>query len=194
MAKDPYTKHLRIGVRYVNGQFQQLSGEGLPRLKDGTVAEIVVAEFGFAEFREKSPFIREQTTQLLPMNTAIMIELATSGIDVSRLNELYSPSDLGILAPGRFAEVVLLEPLKLRIRGDQQATLAPAQCRIPIISKDARSVNHAFTLLSMEFETNRISHTGNVFEKAHVAQPQRRWITLGDLRIDAIRGTLKGGS
>ena len=61
------------------------------------------------------------------------------------------------------AEVVLLEPLLISVDGSERAKLNDCSCGIFLLDKEATSVNHAFTLLSEEFETDRMSHTGNVF-------------------------------
>ncbi len=51
----------------------------------------------------------------------------------------------------------------------------------PVLYTDARSLKHAFTLLSTKFKTERISHTGNVF--AHVFfRGKMGWHSLNEAR------------
>ncbi|RPI26707.1 MAG: hypothetical protein EHM61_10970 [Acidobacteria bacterium] len=61
-------------------------------------------------------------------------------------------------------------------------------CRSKVISlkREARSINHAFTLLSQEFETHRISHTANVFERVfYWEESDQKWRCLDELRAQA---------
>jgi hypothetical protein len=57
---------------------------------------------------------------------------------------------------------------------------------IPALQKEATSLNHAFTLVSETYETLRMSHTGNVFQRGYVEVGNKRWKSLEDLRVEAI--------
>jgi hypothetical protein len=81
--------------------------------------------------------------------------------------------------------------LRIRIRGDQEAKLEPCSCEITALKREATSVNHAFTIISESYETQRLSHTGNVFERAYTPVGPKRWQTLDDLRIKAIAQSLQ---
>src|SRR5208337_2134709 len=74
----------------------------------------------------------------------------------------------------------------------QTFTLESCRCVIPALKLEATSINHAFTLISEAYETKRLSHTGNVFERAYTPVGPKRWQTLDDLRIKAIAQSLQG--
>lgn len=76
------------------------------------------------------------------------------------------------------------EPLRLRLRGTKPATLQGVNCWIPSLRLNARSLNHAYRLVSERFEPNRISHSGNVFKLGY-CKPGDRWISLDVLRESA---------
>jgi hypothetical protein len=102
-----------------------------------------------------------------------------SGITTALARYMCSPKGYGYL----FAEARLQEPLKLRLRGDKEALLENCKCHIPVLNTEARSLNHAFTLLSMKFETKRISHSGNVFARVYCYSEKRKeWHPLDELR------------
>ena len=46
----------------------------------------------------------------------------------------------------------------------------------------AISLNHAFTLLSERYETQRISHTGSAYSRVFYQEADGRWYPLADLR------------
>lgn len=83
-------------------------------------------------------------------------------------------------------EVHLEQDLSIRIRGDQEARLEKCKCVIPALRREASSVNHAFTLVSEAYETQRLSHTGNVFERAYTWVEPAGWRTLAELRLRVI--------
>ena len=58
-----------------------------------------------------------------------------------------------------FATIELQDVLYLQLRGTKAPTLSETACEIPALNKEARSVNHACTLLSAAIEQHRISHS-----------------------------------
>ncbi|MCI0364087.1 MAG: hypothetical protein L0219_09420 [Phycisphaerales bacterium] len=81
-----------------------------------------------------------------------------------------------------FAEVTLKGQQLMSLRQGKEPQLRPCACIIPLLPKaEPISLNHAFTLLSMEFETERKSHSGNVFQRGYVVRKDR-WLNLHDLR------------
>lgn len=78
--------------------------------------------------------------------------------------------------------MVLLEALSVLVDGSERTKLNDCHCRIILLDAEARSLNHAFTLLSQEFEVHRMSHAGNVFGQGFKCQKNRR-LSPNDLRI-----------
>ena len=67
-----------------------------------------------------------------------------------------------------FVPVTLDEPLQLLLRGDKQAVLRYCQCHFFATERiEAKSLNHACTLISELFEPSRTSRGGNVFRLGH---------------------------
>jgi hypothetical protein len=82
-----------------------------------------------------------------------------------------------------YVAVVLLEPLQLLLRGTKQAILKRAACAIPAPKgKQVGSVNQAYSIISEIFEPGRMSHTGNVFERARYQDDNGIWRPLRVLR------------
>ena len=75
------------------------------------------------------------------------------------------------------------------VDGSERAKLSECRCGIFLLQKEARSLNHAFTLLSEHFETERLSHTGNVFRQGFTKH-NGHWVCLDDLRLVRVRKAL----
>lgn len=86
--------------------------------------------------------------------------------------------------PGRYVPVRLVEPLKLKKQGTKPGKLLPCRCGLPTLNEETMSLNHAFTRISEVYEPDRISHTGNVFERAYYKNGDH-WIPL-EKRRDAL--------
>jgi hypothetical protein len=74
--------------------------------------------------------------------------------------------------------------LWLRVRGLDKCELETGTVILPeeFEGETAVSLNHAFTRLSERYETHRIAHTGNVYEKVFYQEENERWYPLDDLR------------
>jgi len=62
--------------------------------------------------------------------------------------------------------------------------------KLDLLDTKAKRLNHAFTLLSQAFEVERMSHTGNVFQRGFTIQ-NGRWLSLDDLRLVRVMKTLE---
>ncbi len=82
-----------------------------------------------------------------------------------------------------YGKIIILESLKIRFKGFNVGKLLDCKCTIPALDREAKSINHAFTLLSEEFEKNRLSHTGNVFKNVFYSSSEDNQLKpLGKLR------------
>jgi len=55
--------------------------------------------------------------------------------------------------------------------------------RVELVSKPtAISLNHAFTMLSEQYESHRLSHTGSAYTRVFYKEADGRWYPLSDLR------------
>ena len=53
-------------------------------------------------------------------------------------------------------------------------------------SRTANTLNHALTILSEIYETERISHTGNIYKRVFYKDTNNYWYPIEDLRTDGI--------
>lgn len=86
-----------------------------------------------------------------------------------------------VKSPSLWVSVTLTQPLQSRTTQTGRVTLLGGACQIPALGCTARSLNHAYTLLSETFEPHRIGHTGSAWHKAHVYEDER-WKPLDELR------------
>lgn len=84
--------------------------------------------------------------------------------------------------------------LWLRLRGLDECELQAGAVRMPegFETPTARSLNHAFTLLSKAYEKHRISNTGNVYTRIYYQETNGNWYPLDDLRQDSSRDGSRG--
>lgn len=74
--------------------------------------------------------------------------------------------------------------LWLRLKGLESSELVCTTIVMPddFSEEVAVSLNHAYTLLSREYETHRISNTGNVYSQVFYQEANQRWYPLAYLR------------
>lgn len=177
-------KTVRIPVRIgADDRIEYFYGGDLPSIRDGTIGDLVVPEFSIADRREVDRLQQEHVVELLPSGSEVMFAVDRNKTPVSLKEHL---KDAPILSMNKSHAVALTlrEPLRLRLRGAKHATLEGVPCWIPSLEMEARSLNHAYRLVSEQFEPNRISHSGNVFKLGY-CMPEDRWISLDVLRDSA---------
>jgi hypothetical protein len=191
MPADLPARTVEIPVRIRESGVELLYGGQLPPLKDGTVGTLIVPAFSFRDEGWLRYFEAELTDPILPAGSRL---LAAIRPDISSDEIIRKPSGdrkdhSEILPEGEFdfVEIILEQPLELTVRGSKSAILRPCSCKIPSIKQRARSLNHAYALISEHFETQRISHTGNVFKKISYSRQEGNrviWHPLDALRMD----------
>lgn len=192
IKQDPYQKRLRVAVRFDGTQFVLLDGSPLPRLAPNSLCEIVFRPEALQNPDDQMRLVSEQRACLLGSGSVVMLGVGPHLVgDPKARGLICNPQELGVRTEYWLVEVRLLGDLLLRIRGDQEAKLEPCTCLISALEREATSLNHAFTLISEAYETERLSHTGNVFERAYTPVGPTRWQTLDELRINAITQSLQ---
>jgi hypothetical protein len=129
-----------------------------------------------SDHRIRDLLLAERTFPLLGAGQIVrMSVIETSGLP-ARLCD-------AVVRDGRmsYVEVKLLGDLSIRLRGSQPARLELVDCEIPTLQKRAKSLNEAYRIISEQFEPERRSHSGNVFELA-LAKSQDGWRRLEVLR------------
>lgn len=173
-----------IPARIKNGHLVCFYGDApLPKLKEGAMVDLYVQSGAIVDPKVIEIFNGNSEEILLPKGTPVMARLSVekmSAEDTQKLIELKTWPLLGY--PTRFAVIILEEDLMIHLRGTKKAELSAAKCSIPELGNvKARSLNHAYTMLSKRFETGRLASGGNVFESLYV-ESGNHWRPLGDLR------------
>lgn len=192
IKKGQYEKRLRVAVRFDGTQFALLDGSPLPAIAKDAVCELVLRPEQLQNPDDRDRFVRDEVFPILTQGSTVLLGVSPHSVgDPKALGLICNPQEIGVQTEYWLVEVRLKQDLKIRIRGDQEAKLEPCSCLIPSLEREATSVNHAFTLISETYETERLSHTGNVFERAYTPVGPKRWQTLDDLRIKAISQSLQ---
>lgn len=180
---DKTKKTVRILVRINGGCVVRYDGTPLPKIEDGTLGDLVLAASSLTDTTERQQLETESSVELLPKGSLVFVGLNLQALKGEHGNRLHKSEDLKIGHGYCFAEVRLLEPLMLHLRGSSKDPgLEDCKCVIPALEGvEARSLNHAFTLLSTKYETERISHTGNVFTRVFF-RGKTGWHSLNEAR------------
>jgi hypothetical protein len=211
MAARISERRLRIPVRYVDGAWELIFGGPVP-VKDGAQAELELSRSSISEktFLEKvetkahhrvleegapllvgltvkpeSPPTKKLQDLLLPFGE-LSKQLGAATVDS---DYRYDPYFVQIRLAGptdrqaRQFETVL-GGLWLVTEGINAAGLASTTVILPseVSDKPAKSLNHAYTRLSEIFETWRISHTGNIYQRILYKERNGKWYPLEVLR------------
>ncbi len=78
-------------------------------------------------------------------------------------------------------EIRLLENLEVSTRPHGRRRLRSCRCRILYLETDARSLNHALSIIIRHFNPGRISAVGNVFKAVYARVEEDRWCPLDAL-------------
>jgi hypothetical protein len=164
---------------------EYLYGGPLPRIAEGAVGDLVLDAIFLEDEEEVERLTEKRRVPLLPRGARVMVLLNPDPPAPERLRLLIErPDEMRWMVNGsHVAEVELKETLFLDFRGAKPARLSPVRCGVVALKREARSLNHAYTLLSAFFERKRRSHTGNVFELVAYRDPGKpKWPLLGELR------------
>jgi hypothetical protein len=199
---DPaWTEKVTIPVKRVGDQWEFFYGGPVP-VKDGAVGELVLSAGQVTDKAFLKQMQQQALVKVLPEGTELWVALSDqteSKISVAQ-NELIDRSDLPA-GTTRF-ESVFLGPAKknvtsgslfedpgngglwLKVKGLDKTDLLSSTIRLPAELKKspAISLNHALTILSEQYETHRLSHTGNVYTRIFYQEGNGRWYPLADLR------------
>jgi hypothetical protein len=194
MRADAANPTLRICIKVTKDGLVRVGGEALPKLREGSVGELVVKADMVEDEGFVARFLEDRTTQLLPSGVSVFLGVSPLSVPGHLVDErLIKPERLGLATRYLLVEVILNEALMLRIRGDSDTSLQPCKCCVPVLRLHPGSINHAFTRISEFFETERISHTANVFERAFV-KIGTRWEQLHTLRLRALAPGASGSA
>jgi Domain of unknown function (DUF4263) len=115
---------------------------------------------------------KEQGTRLM-----VVVKVTTEDKDL--LSFLYKGLEVLEANGNPFVELVLKNNLELK---RNTGNLQDCACFIPSLKQEAKSVNHAATLISENFEVARKSHTKDVFREAYFHDTDNIWKPLDKWR------------
>jgi hypothetical protein len=186
---DPYSATVRIGARWRAGQLTTLNDQPLPNIRDGAFIELVIPAWAVVSEADRQRLQSKRVIEMLPTDARVWLGLSTKAVR-PEVHEKFPNRGHGAAAGYLLAEVILLEPLSVLVDGSERAKLNDCHCGIFLLETEARSLNHAFTLLSQKFEVDRLSHTGNVFRQGFTYQG-KRWLSLDALRLIRVMKALE---
>jgi len=187
IRKTRYEKNLRIGVRFDGDKFVLLDGRPLPKLRSNAVGELLLRPDVIESSTDRDRFTQDVVVRMLGGGSRVFLGVSPHLVgDSAAEGLLREPQKMKLKTEYWLAEVRLDQDLCIRIRGDQEARLEKCKCMILALKREASSVNHAFTIVSEAYETQRLSHTGNVFERAYTWVEPAGWRTLDELRVSVI--------
>jgi hypothetical protein len=187
IRKNRYEKNLRIGVRLNGDKFVLLDGNPLPKLRANALGELLLRPDVIESWADRDRFTRDDVARMLEKGSRVFLGVSPYLVgNPTAEGLLREPEKMKLKTEYWLVEVHLDQDLCIRIRGDQEARLEKCKCMISALKREASSINHAFTIVSEAYETQRLSHTGNVFERAYTWIEPTGWKTLDQLRLDAI--------
>lgn len=201
---DEQEKTVKIPIQVRAGQIQFYFDGPMPDLKEGSIGDLVLPYYAVRDSKARKLFSEERKIPLFKKKTLLYVQLRPEPDDAKPFEAyLLRPFPKGArfyvqldhktpqihdhsFDPLRvFATIELQDVLYLQLRGTKPPTLSETACKIPALNnKDARSVNHACTLLSEAIERHRISHTVNVFRTVYFLRPPNRLCPLEHVRHD----------
>ena len=146
------------------------------KIKNGSIADLVIESHCLEDQSEVARLDLEKTITILKKGAELLAPMSLDYCDsTTGLIEIAGESNL------RFAPIQIDEDLTLVLHAGKDARLNECPCTLPNLKQEARSVNHAYTLLSRHFETGRRSSGGNVFLRI-LFDDDGTWRPLKDLR------------
>ena len=199
-----WTEKVTLPIKRVLGSWEFLYGGDIP-VKDGAIGELTLSTQDITDDKFKQRVTQEVVVRILKEGTELCVALSdrseNSRRHLGRWPEKYPVA----LPPGTTRiERVKLGPVKkkksdkqldlkevdgkgglwLKVKGLERCELQGSTVLMPAGFAEAAaiSLNHAFTLLSERYETHRLSHTGNVYERFFYEESDGCWYPLDDLR------------
>jgi len=130
-------------------------------LQEGVIGEVVLPEYAVLNRDALQLWQAEQVIKLFDVSARLFLGMKLERVPQRLGRELINPPVLSEAQGMKLVEVILTEPLRLVLRRTKRAMLSGGNCRVFRMKIDAKSLNHAYTLASMRYEPDRISHTGS---------------------------------
>lgn len=187
---------LKIPVQYINGAWEMVYGGNIP-VREGATGVLQLQEDQITDTELTSILKRKQVIEILKPNTSLMIAVSPSENLPQELKKHLSYIKNGfyqtnLLGPNDQFIEVMSGGLSLVLEGLNPKGIVSGTVLLPSIehqkefSRTANSLNHALTILSEIYETERISHTGSIYKRVFYKDTNDCWYPIEDLRTDGI--------
>ncbi len=164
-------KLLRIPFAVKNGVFLLTTDmRELPRFVEDATGEILIMPSFVLDISRLQRIETERVVDFLPEKTKLLAQVNAEKVPMKLRVFLHQEPDR--IDNCALVEFILLTKQHLRIRPGREANLLDCACEIPSLKElnidpTAKSINHAYKLISTHFEPHRRSSTGNVFDKVY---------------------------
>lgn len=176
-----YQRTVSIPVRIVEGRLEYFYGGDMPKLRPGTIADLVVQAEALIDPADDVWLSHRHRLPLLAPETKLMIRISSEAVP-ARLKTHVQRVELPNRGPSACVPVILIEPLEFCWRGNKRGALMECGVGIPALpDQEAASLNHAYRLVSEAFEPHRRSHAGNVFSEVYY-NVKDAWLPLDEIR------------
>lgn len=161
---DPLLKTTKIPVRIMNGKVEFFYGGDLPTLRDGTVGDLVVPSHALLSPSALDLMSQELDVEILSEPAIVWFAIKPSNEeDAKKYTEKLDVPGMGDY---HFVRFNIEGQLFLHLQGTKKATLVDCECDNKALEIHAKSLNHAYRLVSRRLELQRRAHGGNVFLRA----------------------------
>ena len=194
-----WTEKITLPVKRVDAHWEFFYGGDVP-VQDGCLAELTidVSCITDPEFLKRTN--QKLEVKVLPVGSPLLVALSDRNQARTRIGPWPEASREDIpngttrfekvwVGPPKETQQNLLQEdrsggLWLRLKGLERTEIRSSTIVMPpgFPTATASSLNHAFTLLSKEYETHRISNTGNVYKQCFYQEKNGKWYPLNDLR------------
>lgn len=205
---DPHwSEKTTVPVKRVGDRWEFFYGGDVP-VQDGTMGELTISTHQISDPLFLQRVTEEATFKILEEGTPLLVALSDRSQNGHRIGDWPLPFPLKV-PPGttRWAQIKLGSPQKenkeslpelipatgglwLKVKGLERCELLSGNVLLPdgvqmpegFDDRSVKSLNHALTILSQNYERHRISNTGNVYTRIFYKDKDDRWYPLDDLR------------
>ncbi len=203
---DPnWSEQVTIPVKRVGDRWEFFYGGDVP-VQDGALGQLSVSTAQITDHDFLQRLQKPAVVKVLPEGTPLLVALSADcggGGLLDEVWDLINRTDMP--SSTTWMEMVRLGPPKrsvtqlklgddgvedmtgglwLKVKGLNKTELVSSTILMPegFDEPTAISLNHAFTMLSEQHESHRLSHTGNVYTRVFYKEADGRWYPLSDLR------------
>lgn len=198
-----WTEKVTVPIKRVGKTWEFFYGGDVP-VREGAIGALTLNAREITDEKFKQRVTQEVIVRILGEGAELCVALSDKTDSVTRLGQWPDKPPVSLPPGTSRIERVRLGPVKkrkadkqmelsdvdrqgglwLKVKGLERCELQGSTVNMPpgFAPPTAVSLNHAFTLLSERYETHRLSHTGNVYERFFYLESDGQWYPLDDLR------------